>query len=102
MKPTNKYFFVELTLCAERRQTIIYTAVIAVATLILSFLITLVITSPMTTLSTEMKKITNMNFSSTYTKYSALYEIYSLQRSFFQTRAALASFGKYVPKDVIR
>lgn len=82
--------------------TILISLIILIIFSILVFFFSKRISVPIVQLAREIDKITHFDFSGEFSVKSKIHEIKILDSSIAALRVALESFGKYVPKEVVK
>ena len=83
-------------------EVILFTLLILVFSIVVIFYFSKRISKPIVELSQEIDKITNLNLDSEKRVVSYIIEIRAMDTSVASLRAALRSFSRYVPKEIVQ
>lgn len=89
-------------LIETQMKVILITLVILLFSILVIYYFSTRISKPIVTLAKELDKITHFNFSSKLRVLSHIIEIQKLDSSVATMRAAIYSFGRYVPKGIVK
>jgi adenylate cyclase len=78
------------------------TAGVILISVAVAIIVTMFITYPLSRLSSDMNNVAKMKLDSLNQSLSFLWEVRSIQLSFYRMTSALKSFSKYVPEGVIK
>mmetsp|Transcript_4105 Transcript_4105/g.15456 ORF Transcript_4105/g.15456 Transcript_4105/m.15456 type:complete len:758 (+) Transcript_4105:164-2437(+) len=78
------------------------TVAVVLVSLLVALILSCVITYPLNKLGRNMVQVSHMNLDTFKEKKSVLYELRSIQKSFFRMVYALKSFARYLPVEVIK
>ena len=84
------------------RRTILVSVLLALASIPLIWLISRTMSRPLQHLSDGIGRIRNFELDKPFPKTSRVDEIYRLQSAMEQMRTALQTFGRYIPKALVR
>ncbi len=89
-------------LIATQLQVIAISIFILLTSILIIYYFSKRISNPITTLSREIDKITNLDLSSRRRVYSHIVEIRMMDASIAAMRSAIRSFSRYVPKEIVK